>query len=247
MATKVLLPCEFCKKIIELEYSSIHQCQIDLVALTSTLEKECEVSNEFNDCNSGVKIPCEFCDTPVYLKELMCHQMQCEKTYIKTVQNNFHSNTANHNLPTSISLSTELNLRSKSILRSRNVLSNVNKMSDADEFFKELSKTLKTKNVIYNSNCTSWDITFNKLQMVNCMPTVVSKKPELTNDHSHRNVLSLKERKFSPAKYNRNTNSIFTRFYHDTHFISPIKEDTQNLYSAAKNVSFCEHHYLFIL
>lgn len=248
MATKVLLPCEFCKQTIDSEYLSIHQCQIDRVLLTSTHKKNCDVPNKFNDCNNVVKIPCEFCDSPVYFKELMCHQIGCKTTCFKTVQNNFHSNTANHNTRTSISLSTELNLCFKSILRSRNVLSNVNKMSYVDEFFKELSKTLKTKND--NSNCTSWDLIFNKLQMVNCIPASVSKKPELlTYDHSHQNALSLKESKFSPAKYNRYANSICTRFYHDTmtHFINPIKEDPQNLYSVAKNVSFCEHHYLFIL
>lgn len=147
----------------------------------------------------------------------MCHQVECRRKCVKTVHTNFCSNKAGHKTPTCISLFTELIICFKCILQSRTILTNVNTISFADNIFKKLSETLKTKNFVYYSIYTSWDTS-----------------------------LSVKETKFPPKKYYPSANSVCTRFYHDsmTQFMNPIKEDSQNSYSAAKIVSFCEHNYL---
>lgn len=245
ISNRELVPCEYCLKIMHVQNIHVHQseCQSNISVSYETLlrEENGVVLNESrHNSKNDIKLPCEFCKILIIANNLICHQISCRRSYGKVNKN--YSNTSENN----IALLTETNLHSK------------NKFfccTYSDEFFKELSNTLKTKNSIKKSNYTiNWKPYPDKIQTQNILselnssgyrinyptPTLILRKPKLTNYQLNQSTSYLKNNNFLSIKYNTDFKLINDPV--TTNLIPTEKMFKKHgKYHKWKNVSISEH------
>jgi len=221
----VFLPCEFCKKAIDLKSVNSHQTKC---------QSKNDLLNKCHDENNVVTLPCEFCLIPIDLNNLMCHQSVCRKN-LKKIKNKVSN----------ITEKTETSECSKNML-----LLSVNKteISYQDKFSQNLSES-KIKNSVQSSSC-NLNLNLPSTSKNCAVPTLILRKPKSTDDCSCSS-LSLKQSIVLPVKYNSYISStgvtnVKNKMHNDrSPFLSSYARDFQND-STSKNVSYSEHNLLIL-
>jgi len=225
-SNKVFLPCEFCNKMIVLENVYTHQT-------------ECQTKNDFlNKCDgeNNILLPCEFCEIPTDLNNLICHQIICRKK-LKNIKNRAY-----------IAEKTESSLNSKNMM-----LSSVDETSSfQDKFNPNLSSSSITKNSVQKNSC-NLDLNLPSTSKNYAVPTLVLRKPKVTDDHLYNSSLSLNQSIILPVECNLlNTNSVHVtnvknKYYNDrSPFISLYGKHFQND-STSINVTYSEHNFFLCI
>lgn len=219
---KVYLPCEFCKKMIDLKnvYTHRDECQTKNNLL-----------NKCHDENNDVTLPCEFCEISINLNNLMCHQIICQNN-LKKIKNKVSN----------IDEKTGLSVCSKNML-----LSSVHEtVPYEDEFNQNFLSEPKTKMSVEISNC-NLDLNLPSTSKNYVVPTLVLREPKSTDDRSCNSSLSLKQNMILPVKCNFDIKStgvtnVKNKMHNDrSTFVSSYGRDFQND-STSKNISYSEHN-----
>ncbi|XP_022176274.1 zinc finger with UFM1-specific peptidase domain protein-like isoform X2 [Myzus persicae] len=209
----VFLPCQFCNKMIELKNVDTHQ-------------DECQTKHNHlsNDGNNDITIPCEFCEIAIDLNGLMCHQIVCRKK-LKNTKNRVPNITE----------------KTESSVYSKNMLLSSETVYYQDEFNQNSSER-NTKKSVQDSSC-NLNLNSPSTSKNYAVPTLILRKPKLTNDCSCSSPLSSKQSMALPVKYNSDINSAGVintknKMHNDrSPFLNSYRRDFQSD-STNKNVSY---------
>lgn len=218
----VFLPCQFCNKMIELKNVDTHQ-------------DECQTKHNHlsNDGNNDITIPCEFCEIAIDLNGLMCHQIVCRKK-LKNTKNRVPNITE----------------KTESSVYSKNMLLSSETVYYQDEFNQNSSER-NTKKSVQDSSC-NLNLNSPSTSKNYAVPTLILRKPKLTNDCSCSSPLSSKQSMALPVKYNSDINSAGVintknKMHNDrSPFLNSYRRDFQSD-STNKNVSYSEHNLLIVI
>lgn len=203
----VLLPCEFCNKMIVLENLLVHQtgCRPDLACFQNLqLQENVCLSNKSNELkNHTISVPCEFCGISIILNDLLPLQIICRKNNPEIYNKINNSCIDKHNTKDiSQSYGTD-SLQSSNILTSQTQFYQ-NKSNEkppstlkVDYLTKnwidllniDLYKSQSRNNVLMSSEFDLPSTSKN-----NSIPTLVLKKLKLTNEQFKENASSLNEK-----------------------------------------------------